>query len=749
MLAIGLASAAALTVEIVLTRLYSVVLAYPFVYLLLSVAVLGLGLGAWGAHWWRRRLQGSGRPSRLLLVGAGEVILLMVLFLGTVSQRWWPVYLLLGCAVFAPVGAFFSGVFSRQAEQSGRLYWADLTGAALGVLVAYGALLWMGAVNAMLLGALLLVGGALAYRPSRLSWGAAVALMALLVLNVTAGLVDLDLARTDSSKTIARALDPAGLQGEVILSDWDPYARTDAVAYPGLPDERTLFVDGGSGSAVFRASDGLESLSYLRDDLGYLPFRVLQPGSVYIIGPGGGKDIALALLAQSAGSVDVTAVEINPGIVRALDAMGDYNGRLHRQPGVDLIVGEGRSFLKQGERSYDLIYLSLVANEAADLAGLALSENYVYTEEAFVDYLDHLTGTGAVAMRLHDQPHLERAFVTALQALVSTGLPATEAMRQIVIVAGLPHPESGAQMDPLLLIFRSPVPEPLATEMLAQVELGGIFPFFVPGVREGMPYAAFAQGQIELDEFVHQLGASYGRPTTDDRPFFYLLQDGLPPELVQLGVLLMVAIAGWAVYLSRQRVRRGLVRRRVYWWAFFAALGLGFMMLELALIQRFALFLGHPVRSLVVVLGALLIATGLGSAATRHLVGRSAQMLLQRASAAVVLLGGLYLVWFPGLLSAFHGAGLATRMALAVGLTAVLGFLLGTFFPAGLRLLGTEQGGDDVALAWATNGLFSVAGSVLAMAVAIAVGFNWVWVAGSAGYLVVAGLVWGPLRQRA
>jgi hypothetical protein len=88
-------------------------------------------------------------------------------------------------------------------------------------------------------------------------------------------------------------------------------------------------------------------------------------------------------------------------------------------------------------------------------------------------------------------------------------------------------------------------------------------------------------------------------------------------------------------------------------------------------------------------------------------------------------------------------------MALAVGLTAVLGFLLGTFFPAGLRLLGTEQGGDDVALAWATNGLFSVAGSVLAMAVAIAVGFNWVWVAGSAGYLVVAGLVWGPLRQRA
>ena len=740
--AVGIASMGALAVEIVLTRLYSVVLPYTFVYLLLSVAVLGLGLGAWGAHWAGRRLQGPDALARLPLVAAAVTLLLTGLLLVTVSQDWWPVYLLLGCAVFAPVGAFVSGVFRQQVEQSGRLYWADLTGAALGVIAAYGALRWMGAVNAMLGGALLLAAGSLVTAPRRLSWAAAAGVALLLVGNGVTGAMDVNLARADLSKTIARALDPASLQGEIIHSDWDPYARTDTVAYPGMPDERTLFVDGGSGSAVFRAGDGPESLSYLHGDLGYLPFQVLRPSSVYIIGPGGGKDIALALLG---GSSDIAAVEINPGIVRAMDAMADYHGDLYHRPGVEVLVGEGRSYLKQARERYDLINLSLVANEAADLAGLALSENYVYTDQAFLDYLDHLTDGGAVALRLHDEPHLQRAFLTALRALVSTGLTTPEAMEQIVVVAGLPHPASGAEMDPLLLIFRSPVPEGLGGEILSAVESGGFFPFFIPGVQEGMPYAAFADGEIGLEEFVQRLGASYARPTSDDRPFFYLLQDGLPRELGQLGIVVAVAIAGWAVYLVRQRDRRrGSMGRRASWWAYFAALGLGYMLVEVALIQRFALFLGHPVRSLMIVLGGLLVASGLGSAATRRMNGRS---VLRWAPLAVLVLGGLYVAGLPRLVPALHGSALGVRVTVAGGLTAVLGFVMGTLFPVGLRSVSAEHGEDEVALAWATNGLFSVAGSVLAMVLAIQIGFSWVWWAGLVAYAVTTGLVWGPLKK--
>lgn len=742
---VALASSALMISEIALTRIFSVVLPHYFVYLLLSVAILGMGLGALLAHWQREHLRNPTSLAWILLAAAFSVLLLTLFFVATVSQRWWLLYLLFSCALFASVGVFLSQVFSALVERSGWLYWADLTGAGLGVLVAFWALTIFGAINALLFAALLFTVSGVLYRPTlRLSQATTILLGLLLLLNLSTGLINLDLGRSESTKTIATALDPDSLRGEVIFSDWDAFARIDVVTYPKLPNERTIFVDGGAGSSAFRVEKGVESLAYLRDDLGYLPFQLFEPQSVLIIGPGGGKDIALALLG---GSQAITAVEISPGIVRALDFLSEYNGNLHRHPAVDLHVAEGRSFLKSEQRTYDLIYLSLVANEAADLAGLALAENYIYTEEAFLDYLAHLEPDGAVALRLHGEPHLNRAFVTALNALGSRGLSSSQAMQQIVVLAGLPHPDSPTEIDPLLLVLASPLPPSRAASVLDLAEAARIFPFFIPYSREAMPYAAFAQGKIEIDDFVARLGSSYASPTTDDRPFFYLLQGGLPEELSQLGILLVLAITGWLLYIYFDQKRRPHRRHRFYWWVYFAVIGLGFMLIEIALLQRFNLFLGHPIRSLAVVLGGLLLAAGLGSFAARNYTGPSALSLVGWASLSIVVLGGAYLGFLPALLPALHGASLAVRILLTLGLVLPLGLLLGIPFPLGLRLLTAHQAADDVALAWATNGLFSVAGSVLAMVLAIQHGFSWAWIAGLVGYLVLAGLIWGPMRR--
>lgn len=741
-LALGLISAASILSEITLTRLFSVVLPYYFVYVLLSVAILGMGFGAFLGHSQRERLQGSGLYGLLPLVAAATGIALVLLFILTVSERWWLGYLFLSCALFASVGAFVSQTFSMFVQRSGWLYWADLTGAGIGALVALLSLTVLGSINTVLFAALLFgIGGILLHWSIR--WFGAVGLLSvLLVLNVGLGFLDLDLQRAESTKTIATALDRDGLHGEVIFSDWDAFARTDLVSYPDLANERTLFVDGGSGSSVFRVEGGIESLAYLRNDLGYVPFRWLEPDTVFIIGPGGGKDIALALLGQAQ---SITAVEINPGIVRALDSISDYNGNLHRDPAVELHIGEGRSFLRSQSRTWDLIYLSLVANEAADMSSLALSENYVYTQEAFLDYLAHLEPGGAVALRLHGDAHMNRAFTTALAALGSRGLSTAEAMQQIIVLAGGVRPGSPSELDPLLLVLASPLSPDKASALLDMLQTVGILPLFIPHSWEEAPFAAFAQGQIQLDEFLSRAKASYASPTTDDRPFFFLLEEGLPRELAQLSWLLIAASVAWAIYLYSYRRRLKREQGPFAWWPYFAVLGLGFMLIEIALIQDYNLFLGHPTLSLGTVLGGLLISTGLGSLAARKREGLNARTLALRAALGISVLGVIYLIFLPRLLSALLGVPLGIRLLVALGTILPLGLLLGIPFPLGLRLLGARHAGA-VALAWASNGLFAVSGSVLAMVVAIQWGFGFVWALGSVSYLLIAALLWKALN---
>jgi len=765
---VALASAAALSGEIALTRLFSVVLSYYFVYVLLSVAVLGLGVGALLAHWQSLRSKRYISPAYALAGAAATYVFIVILFVTTLSYRWWSVYLFCSAAAFALTGWFLSRVFSQAASGSGRLYWADLTGAGLGIFAVYAALNLLGAVDTLLLAAVLFMAGALSYQWNRALTSGFVLVLLLLTVNLPTQLLHVDLARAESNKTSAIALDPNGLRGSVIYHEEDAFARVDAVAYPDFPNERTIFVDGGSGSPIFRVEGAVESVSYLRQDLGYLPFHFFAPESVYIVGPGGGKDIALALLA---GSQQITAVEISRGIVQVLDKMSSYNGNLHRHPAVDLVIGEGRSYLKSQTRTYDLIYLSQVANEAADLTGLALAENYVYTQEAFLDYLAHLNPNGVVAMRLHDEPHVHRAFVTALTALVSSGLTTQQAMEQIVVIAGLPDPRAQAEMDPLLLIAASPLSPELGAELLQATQAANAFPFFIPHVREGMPYAAFSQGEIQANEFVSRLAGGYASPTTDDNPFFYLLQRELPRELRQLIVLLTIAVGSWVLYCilqqrpralqskARQKREQSSGYRSAQQWVYhgyFASLGAGFMLLEIALLQRFNLFLGHPVRSLIVVLGGLLLAVGVGSLLTHRYTGLDSQeriplqvpAIVRWAALGILVLVMVYMAGLPRLLSTLHGTAQNVRILIALILITPLGVLLGIPFPLGLRMVNTQFGERDVALAWATNGLFSVVGSVLAMVLAIRYGFTWVWAACWFSYLVLGILTWKPLRQK-
>ena len=229
--------------------------------------------------------------------------------------------------------------------------------------------------------------------------------------NLGAGWLRVDMATLATEKPIAESLAPGG---RVIRTEWDTFARTDLVD-PADGGPYQLYMDGAAGSVMPPA----ENNDFLMRDIGLFPFATAQPERVFAVGPGGGLDVWFGL---QSGAQEIVAVEVNPASVSLVQDLGNYNGDLYEQPAVRVIIDEGRSVLRRQELTYDLISLSQVVTLAAERSGYALTENTIYTVEAFEDYLAHLRPNGQIAIKLYDEPTLTRALSTALAAFRQRGL---------------------------------------------------------------------------------------------------------------------------------------------------------------------------------------------------------------------------------------------------------------------------------------------------------------------------------------
>ena len=534
-----LLSCGVLLFEITLTRILSLFLFYHYTFLVVSGAVLGLGLGGLLIH--QRRWVPLSRASSLALLGvlaigaALTALAVVALFrLGLLIPH--PVvYLPLALLPFVPAGMASALVFARFTPHSGRLYAADLGGAAAGALLAVPLLNWLGGMGAALLAAVLLSGAASAFAwgsGRRLTrWAMATGSLlttALLAYHLSTGGFDLRLEWIPSIKEMFMEMHAPEKPGRPVYSEWDAFARTDVLEYPDSPDHMAIFLDGGSASILYRFPRTPEEKAFLQATLGYLPFRTGPNQRLLAIGPGGGEDVVLALLA---GSSQITAVEINPGAVRAGRHFGPYSGHIYDRPEVKVVVDEGRSFLRRSDEQYDLIYLAKAVTQTAEQTGFALVENYLYTVEAFDDYLDHLAPDGRLAFILHDQHDLTRAFTTALAVLVNRGESPAEASRHMVLINN--HaPEPGMIMHPLLLLKKSPFTQAELDWLFVEAVAGGFEPLFVPGVQEELPFSLFSRENVSLAAFAPWAVNVNATPTTDDRPFFYALQRGIPGSLL-------------------------------------------------------------------------------------------------------------------------------------------------------------------------------------------------------------------------
>ena len=733
LLGTAILSASALLLEIALTRLFSLLYYPPYVFFIISIAILGIGIGA-AAVALRPKLA---LDTRLAVFCAGATLctLLLLLFATVGSVLDLPILLFILLVLpYVCFGMAISSLFAQHASASRILYMSDLIGAGCGALLTIPLLNRFGAVNAVLLAALgfSIAGFYFASRRHRLIVTLAFAASGLaFTANAVTDFLDVDPAKLSSEKPIVSVLTDGG---RILQSRWDAFARTDLVD-PGTGGPLRIYVDGGAASIMPTDAARRDLLG----DIGFFPFATDQPEHVFIIGPGAGLDVWFGLQSKAQ---RITAVEVNAASVEIVNDRPGYTGGLYDRAEVGVVVDDGRSALRRSAGKYDLIFLSQVVTLAAERGGYALSENAIYTQEAFADYLAHLSEDGQIALKLYDEITLTRAVSTALSALRQQGLDDKQALKHLMaFIDNRSNPPV-----PLLLIGADAYSQDDSLVLGAIARDVGFTPVLLPHVLVQSPLDTVDSG---TESFASIIAASEVdiSPPTDDRPYFFQFERGIPASLVPLAwVALIVTGALILTFVLQWRRASATVDR---WYpAFFAMLGIGFIMVEIFAIQQTRLFLGHPTIAVTLVLVTFLVGGGMGSGLSQYFFHSKIAHRPQIATAFIVaFLIAWSLLW--NLISRELVAADATMRALIVVMSLLpLALCMGVPFPLALEKVGRSEQ-RQIATAWAVNGLMTVVGSVVAVVLSITVGFSLVMWFGASAYLLATLILWLIQRSEA
>ena len=771
MIAVFLVALSVLVFEVALTRAFSVLLRYHFVFLALSLAICGIGLGGFidyitGPFLLRRGSLATHLALRACLLAVLYPLAIYLLFSTPLSAALTSIWLVSGLCIlpFLAAGMLLSRIFAQYSQRGGSLYAADLVGAALGSFLVIGALQLFGATTVPFT-----AGVAAALAAVALATGAPRATMvvisALVLLAVGLGMIGniknryIDLpvmtAETDAlAKPLFRELGDPRINARIVYTEWNAFARTDVVREAGPDgiehphDDYYIYTDGEVPTNMLWFQGDLREIEpRLRGFIGFLPFHWFQPDEVLLIGPGGGLDV---LLAQAVGARNITGVELNPSMPRIVRKYGEFNGHVYDQQNVNVVVDEGRSFVQRSRDRYDIIYMALTKTATTASSSLALVESYIHTREAFSDYLNHLTDDGVIVVVMQEPWLMLRLFLTALEALEETGMERSEALR---CLSGLSVPRRFYVAGPyrhVLMVTRHPLPVEMSEQLARETIAVGLEPAFFPGAFEPVPFSWLTREGATTEEFVNAWNQwKFGEkviniePCTDDRPFVVDMTYGVPGQFKALlwGSLVLAFLFSIGAIIHQracpiQQLPMHILPGTVL---YFTALGIGFMLVEICMIQKLVLYLGYPVLTLSVILFALLLSGGLGSFYSQRFPVTSARALAAAAAGVVVIYGSLLQYVEPQIITATLGWDIRLRCLITVLMLAPLGFAMGIPFPTGLRAVGL-QATRLVPWMWGVNGLTSVAGSVGAMVLAKLWGFNTVLQMGWAMYIVAAAL---------
>jgi SAM-dependent methyltransferase len=806
LLAISIVSAGVLAYEVLLMRSFAIVQWHHFAYMVISIALLGFGASgsflALAQGWLKPRFSAAfaGNAALFGLSAVASFALAQRLPFNALEVVWEPRqlgYLLLLYGLFTV--PFFCGAnciglaFVRFGDRIGRIYRYDLVGAGVGSLGIVLALFALTPSNCLrLLAGLGIAAAALALAGERGARRWVVGLMAVAAVIVPAAVPSSWTAlRLSEYKGLSQALQvpdtavideissPLGLL-TLVRSPTIPFRHAPGLSLHNTvepPDQLGLFTDGDSLSVITAFDDDRDSLAYLDFTTSALPYHLRRQPRVLVLGAGGGADVLQAVYHQAS---RIDAVELDPAVVRLVrDVHGDFAGGIYARPEVRLHVAEARGFVAGAAENWDIIQIPLLDSFASSAAGVhSLSESYVYTVEAFREYLRHLAPGGLLAitrwLKLPPRDAL-KLFLTALTALESDSV--AEPWRRLALIRSWSTTtllvKDGAFGDEEIAAIR-------AFAAARAFDLA-----YLPGIERA---DANRSNRLDVPHFFDGADALIGpqragfverykfdiRPARDDRPYFFdFFRWGALPELVALrtqggaaliewGYLILFATLVQAAVLSvvlillplawrRRSARPSPSRWRVA--GYFFGLGLAFLFIEIAFIQRFILFLSHPLYAVAVVLSGMLIFAGLGSGWAPWLAERLEQRRAPVSGIEVAVLGIAavalaYLVLLPPLFGWLLPLPDLAKIVVSLVLIAPLAFCMGMPFPLGLARVSARLP-DLVPWAWGINGCASVLSAVLATILAIHFGFTAVVAIAVVLYVTAAAAFRAPLAVAA
>ncbi len=756
-LGIGLTTAATLMLQLTLTRIFSVVMYYHFAFLAISLALFGLG--AAGVYvYLRPKLSDPAKlAARLTRYGllSGVFSAVTVYFLlqqnvgldvGTANSKTLTFIYLVAALPFLFSGMVVTLIINHLRAEMTRVYFYDLVGAGLGCLVLIPLLDLMGGPSTVLLsGFIFMAAGALFWdsQPSATRWKTPGGIATLAVCAVGLGVTVLNTASPFLHIPSVKGTN----EGAVLFSGWNSFSRV--TVEKADEDFHWLKYDSSAATRIFSKAVADNNWEPPRRDsevrVASMVYSLRKPGPLLIIGPGGGADVISALYF---GHKEIYGVELNPITVNDVmkGQFKEWTGDLYNRPEVHVEVGEGRSFVRSSDKRYSSIQATLVDTWAATAAGaFTLAENLLYTQEAFTDFIGHLTDDGILTMTRWSGVQFQRLLVLGRAALDELGI--TDHAAHFYVAAD--------HRMATFLLKKTPFTAEEVASLDAYVRSSHLTRIYSPlGPPQKNPQTELiraANWHQSVEDAVEDIS-----PPTDNRPFFFYTVK--PKDIFSalgkagqmgesnLGLLLLFIVVGVVgvlvlvflflpLFVLRRDVLRGDRGGKTRYLIYFLMLGAGFITIEMALMQEFVLFLGHPTFSLVVILFSLLISSGIGSFLCRNI---PPERLNQAVGRNILLLAGalaLSLLLVPLITGAGVGLPLALRMIITVLIIAPLGLIMGTLLPMGVQGAG-DRFGAIVPWAWGLNGATSVFGSVLALAIAMNVGFKVTLVIGIGCYLI-------------
>jgi hypothetical protein len=779
-----LISSATLILEISLTRFFSVAKWYHFAFMVVSIALFGLGAGGSSLTLFPSLL---GRSLNKLLFTFSGLFSLSCLFSLVVANQipfdpfrfaWdsMQILFLLFYYLVLAVPFLFSGlctatILSKMGGNAGKIYFSDLIGAGLGSLLAILSPLSGSRIIffASLLGAASTLSFSL-HLPRKCSYMSLFLVIALIIsLPCAQSLLQIEISPYKSLKAALRYPD-----AELLFTQWNAFSRVDVVKSPyvryapglsyeyrrDLPPQLGITVDGNGLNAITHYEGDLNAIEFTDFLPMALVYHLKEDQSALILGSGGGLSVLTALYndVQS-----IIAVEINPIIVDLVKGRyGEFSGDIYGDERVRVEVMDSRGFIRSCNEEFDVIQLPLTENVAASSTGIyALSENYIYTKEAFEDFYTHLTENGFLSITrwLLPPPREEIRIVSlAVSALEGQGIHDLEGRIAVIrswctitllIKKGEFTSEEVCGVKEFCRVRKFDlVHVPGIT--LSEVNLYNKFPepYYYNMIRNLLSVESRAQ---LYDSYLFDV-----TPVSDERPFFFqffkwekivpiyesmgekwqpFIEGGyLAPVVFAEALMLSLLFILLPVRLSK-KMRKAHVKWSVL--GYFLSLGFAYMFIEMVLIQKFILFLGHPVYSVSIVLFTILSSSGVGSLFSQRLKireGRALALVIPILSGAVAL----YLIALPNLFKLLLGQKLFIRILTSPILIGPLGFIMGMPFPLGIRRV-NKLNPDLIPWVCSINGCSSVLGSILPVTIALSLGFPSVLALGGVVYL--AGLM--------